>query len=239
MIPNNNLSILPFYGDINQQDYKKFQSFGEVYPLVSEKARLLPFQIRRDTRTNAITKLNLINYSTGASINILAESFGAGLNLKRFESDGYDLLINSSALIFPTLQMIAGQYYLEIGDGVENWFSEVFTVVNNINSFVKLTYSDRENLYYTNGHIDYSAPFKNYLYIRTEIGKPEYPFEEEAQKRDGYTFIEKQISEKKYKFEFLCPEYLCDALRIVRMHDYIEIKDGLKKYQIESTPFLK
>jgi len=237
MIPNNNLSILPFYGDVSEQDYKKFQSFGEVYPLIAEKSKLLPFQVRRDTRANVVNKLNLIDFVTGASINILAESQSAGLNLKRFENDGYDLIINPSALILPTQIIKAGQYYLEMGDGVENWFSEVFTVVNNVKGFTRLSYYDRDNLYYSGGHLDYSAPFKNYLYIKTEIGKPEYPFEEEAQKRDGVLFVEKQISEKKYKFEFLCPEYLCDALRVVRMHDYIQILDKGKKYNVENIIF--
>jgi len=237
MIPNNNLSILPFYGEVSEQDYKKFQSFGEVYPLISEASKILPFQIRRETRENTINKAKIVSFETGAETNILTEFNGAGLNIKRFESDGYDLIINPSALIFPLFRMTAGQYYLEIGDGVENWFSEIFTVVENLSNYVKLTYHDRDNMYYTGGHIDYTPPFKNYCYIRTEIGKPGYPFEEQAQKRDGYIFIEKQISEKKYKFEFLCPEYLCDALRIVRMHDYIVLNDKGKKYQIENIIF--
>jgi hypothetical protein len=33
----------------------------------------------------------------------------------------------------------------------------------------------------------------------------------------GYTFIESQVSKKTYRFVALAPEYLCDALRIVRL----------------------
>lgn len=237
MIPNNNLSILPFYGEIGEQDYKKFQSFGDVYPLICERSKILPFQIRRETRANQISIAKLINFKTGVSVSVIPEMNAAGLVVKRFESDGYDLIVNPSALIFPSLIMEAGQYYLEVGDGVQNWFSEVFTVVNDVSQFLKLVYSDSENIYYNDGHLDYGAPFKNYLYIRTEIGKPEYPFEEEAEKRDGYTFIEKQISEKKYKFEFLAPEYLCDALRIVRMHDFIDIYNKGKRYNVHNIIF--
>ena len=62
-----------------------------------------------------------------------------------------------------------------------------------------------------------SDSFKFKCYLPTQIGKPEYDFEEEATERMGYTFIESQVSKKLYKFTFLAPEYLCDALRIVRL----------------------
>lgn len=237
MIPNNNLNILPFYSSLDEQDHRKFYAYGHIYTLISPNSKLLPFQINRETRANSITVARLWNLETGTFIDILSELNASGLNIKQFASDGYDLIINPSAMIFPSLQIDAGKYYVQIADGIDNWYSEVFTVVTDLNKYLRLEYWDSANIAYTGGHVDYSAPFRNYCYLQTEIGKPEYPFEEEAQQRDGFIFIEKQISEKKYKFEFLAPEYLCDALRIVRMHDFINIYFQGKKYSVENIIF--
>lgn len=170
----------------------------------------------------------------GSETEILDE-FLPNLSVKTFND--YDLLINNSVFIFPTLVLPAGKYYIKIEDSLNTWYSEVFTVVDDLSQYLKLEYWDSDSIAYSGGHIDYNNPFKNYCYLQTEIGKPEYPFEEEAQQRDGYIFIEKQISEKKYKFEFLAPEYLCDALRIVRMHDFINIYFRGKKYSVENIIF--
>lgn len=235
---NNNLNILPFYDSIYEQNHRKSYAYGDIFSLVCSNSKLLPFQIVRKHKAGApVTKLMLYNLDTGVQVNILSEAVAAGLNTKEFAGNNYDLIINPSALVFPNLKNSKGLYYLEISDGTNTWFSEVFTVVDNLADFMKLEYWDNDNLEYKGGHIDYGAPFKNYCYIKSEIGKPEYPFEEEAQKRDGYTFIEKQISEKKYKFEFPAPEYLCDAFRIVRMHDFINIHFAGKTYNVENIIF--
>lgn len=238
MIPNNNLNVLPFYSSIDEQDSKKEYAYGEIFPLIAGNARILPFQINREhSAGTSVNKAILHNHNTGGTTNILTAMNNAGLTIKEFSTEGYDLIINPSVLIFPTLVIQAGQYYLEIGDANNTWYSEIFTVVEDLSQYLKIEYWDAEHLQYTKGHIDYTAPYKNYCYVKTEIGKPEYPFEEQAQKRDGYIFIEKQVSEKKYKFEFLAPEYLCDALRIVRMHDYINLYFKGKTYKIENIIF--
>jgi len=223
--PNNNLNILPFYDSIDKQNHRKTYAFDSTFNLISENVRLLPFQLRREHSAGAtINKVNLVNLETGVVTNILAQATGAGLGVLEFSSEGYDLIINPSLLIFPTLQMELGKHYLIIGDTANNtWYSDIFNVVRDISPYLKLSYWDEDNFVHSDGHIDYSIPYKNYVYLPTEIGKPEYPFEEVAQKRDGHLFIEKQISEKKYKFTFIAPEFLCDALRIVRMHDHIEV----------------
>ncbi|AFM54802.1 hypothetical protein B620_gp24 [Croceibacter phage P2559S] len=237
MIPNNNLNVLPFYSSLAEQNHRKPHVYGDIHPLISGSTKILPFQINRETRGNGITSVQLINHFTGVSQNITAEAQAAGLHIKPFAAQGYDLIVNNSALIFPSLVLDKAAYYLRITDGVDVWFSEIFTVVNDLTPYLKIEYWDKDAIAYTGGHIDYTAPYKNYCYIKTEIGKPEYPFEEKAQKRDGYIFIETQISEKKYKFEFLAPEYLCDALRAVRLHDYINIYFRGKKYAVENIIF--
>ena len=57
------------------------------------------------------------------------------------------------------------------------------------------------------------------MLLKGEIGKPEYNFEEESTKRLGYVYVESQVSKKTYKFNTVVPEYICDALRLVRLCD--------------------
>ena len=56
------------------------------------------------------------------------------------------------------------------------------------------------------GQIVYEGvQFKNRVYVCSELGKPEYKFEEEGENRDGYFFPEKQISEKNVSFHIFSP----------------------------------
>ena len=66
----------------------------------------------------------------------------------------------------------------------------------------------------------------------TQVGKPEYDFEVESTDRMGYNFIESQVSKNLYKFVFLAPEYLCDALRIVRLCENKKITSKLQTYDL-------
>jgi hypothetical protein len=236
--PNNNLNVLPFYTNIEEQNHRKEYAFGNVYTLISPTSKLLPFQIVREKQStpSAVGVFQLINFKTGAATNILSEMVAAGFALKLFAD--FDLLINYSALAFGSaFTMAPGQYYVRITDAENEWFSDVFTVVEDLSKYLKLEYWDSQNLEYSGGLIDYAHPYKNYCYLQTAIGKPEYPFEEEVENRDGFTFVEKQVSEKKYKFTFLAPEYLCDALRIVRMHDFANIYTLGRKYSVENIIF--
>ena len=54
MVPNNNLSVLPFYTSIEQQNARKWWIFGKIYPLFQPAGFLLPFQLIRDHRTSEI-----------------------------------------------------------------------------------------------------------------------------------------------------------------------------------------
>jgi hypothetical protein len=70
-----------------------------------------------------------------------------------------------------------------------------------------------------------SSFFHNIVLLNTQLGKPEYEYEEEGENRDGLFFPEKMISEKTYKFNFLANEPLCDVMRLARMSDHIRITD--------------
>ena len=234
MTPNNNLSVLPWYDSIERQNHRRDYAFGNVFPLITPDRKLLPFQIRRATRGNGISQV-LLKDITGKQIaNITSQMTETGLEVKRFASDGYDLIIYPG--ILPMAVMTPeGLYYAELSDGVQRWYSEVFNIVRTVDDYMMIEWWDEEPLYYSGGHIEYNGDtFKNRLYLCTQVGKPDYDFEEEGEERDGYFFPEKQVSEKVFKFTFLAPEYLCDAMRIIRMSDHIEITSRGEKYVADS-----
>lgn len=234
MTPNNNLSVLPWYDSINRQNHRRDYAYGNIYQLITPDRKLLPFQIRRSTRSNGISQVLLRNIEGKQIANITSQIKETGLTVKRFSADGYDLIIYPGILPM-AITTPEGLYYAEISDGVQRWYSEVFNIVRTVDEYMKIEWWDEEPLYYSGGHIDYEGgKFKNVVYLPTQVGKPEYDFQEEGEKRDGYFFPEKQTSEKIYKFSFLAPEYLCDAMRIIRMSDHVVITSRGEKYEADS-----
>lgn len=224
MTINNNLSVLPFYTDISEQDWRKSYAYGDVYPLFSQAGFLLPFQIVRDHRANTISNVVLFRKDGTQIGNITNNMLEAGLTIVSFASLGYDVILFPA--IFPMFSINDGQYYVSISDGVETWYSEVFTVVQDMSAYLKVEWYNDENIVFAGGQCVFKNPrFHNFLYFATEVGKPEYTFEEEGENRDGYFFPSKQLSEKRYKFTILAPEYMCDVMRIIRMCDYVRITD--------------
>lgn len=230
---NNNISPLPFYDDIELQNHRKDYAFGQIYPLVIHKNVIMPFQVvlPETARENISVFLHCVNDSR-LSGNISQQMKEAGLKLHKYS--------NFSVLIYPgifPINMIKyeGQYYLNIViAGAGQIYSDIFNSVNRIDDYLLIEYYNDYNFELKNGIVDFSDNFKFKCYIKTQIGKPEYSFEEEATERMGYTFIESQVSKKIYKFVFLAPEYLCDALRIVRLCNNKRILCKNQQYDLTS-----
>lgn len=233
MIPNNNFSVLPFYTSIEQQNARKWWMYGKVYPLFTPAGFLLPFQIMRDHRSNTISVFRIYTKDGQLVGDYSARISEMGFAIKSFTS--YDVIVFSGQLPILT-QFDNGQYYAELGDGIQTWYSETFTVVNDISGYLKLEWWDVEDFIMDAGVIVYTEPaFKNVLYLCSDIAKPEYDFSEDIIERDGYTFPVKQVSEKRYRFSFLASEYLLDVLRFVRMADYARItKDGQTWHDLDT-----
>lgn len=226
---NNNISPLPFYDNIALQNHRKDYAFGQIYPLITYKNMLLPFQVVLASGT-AINWVILYNFNTGAYTDITASMKENGLTIKSYT--GFKLLKYPGALPIVEIKH-EGLYYLQIQiNGLGTLYSDVFTVCNKVDDYLLLEYSNSYNFELKNGIVDFSDNFKFRCYLNTQIGKPEYDFEEEATERMGYTFIESQVSKKIYKFTFLAPEYLCDALRIVRLCETKKITSKLQVYDL-------
>lgn len=211
---NNNISPFPFYDDISRQNHRKDYTFGQIYPLVIYKNMLLPFQFCVSSGTS-VSEAKLYTIGGGLAADILSNLKENGLVVKSYA--GFKLVKYPGTLPVNAIKH-EGQYYIRLRlNSGKYFYSDIFTVYNRVDDYLELEYSNSYNFELKNGMIDFSDSFKFKCYLPTQIGKPEYDFEEEATERMGYTFIESQVSKKLYKFTFLAPEYLCDALRIVRL----------------------
>ena len=225
MIQNNNISVLPWYTSIEQQNHRKSYAYGTIYPLFTPKRTLLPFQIMRNTSSRNITRAQLYDKNGVLFADITTALKETGLQIVPFASLGYDVIVYPSLLPF-AIDTPDGIYYARMTDGVNVWYSEMFTIVGDLSGYLKIEWYDVENFVFDAGQIVYQNPkFHNVLYLCAELGKPEYPFEEEGETRDGYFFPEKQISEKTYRCMALAPEYLCDVMRFIRMSDKVFVTD--------------
>lgn len=228
---NNNISPFPFYDDISLQNHRKGYAFGQIYPLVIYKNMLLPFQFCVSSGTS-ISQAILYSADGKYIANILPELKENGLTLKSYTE--FKLVKYPGTLPVNSIKH-EGQYYIWLQlNGGPTLYSDIFTVYNRVDDYLKLEYTNSYNFELKNGIIDFSDSFKFKCYLPTQIGKPEYDFEEEATERMGYTFIESQVSKKTYKFTFLAPEYLCDALRIVRLCNDKQIVSKGQTYDLTS-----
>lgn len=220
----NNFSPLAFREKSMKATYKKWYAYGKEFALPFSTTELPPFQF---TVTNLPsfdpTKVEvfLVNEATGVRS-------GTGIKIKVDTMDEH----NSVLYVSPGSNVYAksvepGVYRAEfaIPEG-ETYVSTPICVTEGIETntnFVKLEYWNDEKLAYPNGFVTTGTDndFKFQMYIPTTFFKPKYEFEEEITKRAGYKFLELQTCNKVFGFSFLAPEYICDALRLVRLSDYI------------------
>jgi hypothetical protein len=113
------------------------------------------------------------------------------------------------------------------------YYSEVFCCTNQLDDCLEIEYWNKTgDFVLKNGLITFQDDFRFKLYLKSELGKPEYNFEEEATKRLGYSFIESQVSKKVYKFNTIIPEYICDAMRLIRLCSNKTLKSKGETYDM-------
>ncbi|WAX07374.1 tail fiber protein [Bacteroides phage BF698P3] len=220
----NNFSPLAFREKSMKATYKKWYAYGKEFALPFSTTELPPFQF---------TVANLPSFDpTTVEVFLVDEATGVrsgtGIKIKVDTMDEH----NSVLYVSPGSNMYAksiepGVYRAEftIPEG-ETYVSTPICVTDGIETstnFVKLEYWNDEKLAYPNGFVTTGTDndFKFQMYIPTTFFKPKYEFEEEITKRAGYKFLELQTCNKVFGFNFLAPEYICDALRLVRLSDYI------------------
>lgn len=177
----------------------------------------------REVTTNnweEVGRYHVTGGTTGVN-NIDLSSFGAEIK----PLDTFGLLTDTANFRYDS--NVDGSHFINVSEtgGVYSFSSSDFPDLPSSPNNVSLDYTVTSEL------LNY--PFKFRCYLPTQVGRPDYEFEEEVENRDGYQFIEKQISEKTFKFNFVAPEFLCDAMRIIRMMDYIQITSKGDTYDLD------
>ena len=208
-----------------------------MYPLFTPAGYILPFQILLPYTANpSMTACVLYNATTDTIIDysVAIKLTDTGFVFKQFSSLGYTVGVYPGQLpAFASFEN--GQYYLKMTINGADYYSEIFTVVNDIEPYLKIEWWDNDDFAMDAGVIVYKNPaFKNVLYLQADIAKPDYLFDEEGETRDGYFFPTKQISEKRYRFSFFASEYLLDVIRLIRMADYSKITNSGQTYSLDT-----
>lgn len=238
----NNFSPLAFREKSMKATYKKWYAYGKEFALPFSTTELPPFQFTVANLPSfdpTTVEVFLVNEATGVRT-------GTGIKIKVDTMDEH----NSVLYVSPGSNVYAksiepGVYRADfaIPEG-ETYVSTPICVTEGIETntnFVKLEYWNDEKLAYPNGFVTTGTDndFKFQMYIPTTFFKPKYEFEEEITKRAGYKFLELQTCNKVFGFNFLAPEYICDALRLVRLSDYIRFTHDGEYYNalnFEYTP---
>ena len=233
------LSPLKFYDGISKQCHRKTYAYGQISPLVVKQHTLPPFQFVIPNElfniSSSLDTATLYDAKTdkpALSINLAQALIETGFVIK--EKNNYKVAVYPAKLPVHTIEQ-EGFYYLKLASGNnEAWkyYSEVFCFVSNADKYVEIEYwNESGDFSLKNGLVVFDDNFHFKLLLNSELGKPEYNFEEESTKRLGYTFIESQVSKKTYKFNTVAPEFICDAMRIIRLCDNRIIRNRGDEYE--------
>lgn len=204
--------------------YKKWYAYGKEFALPFSTTELPPFQftvVNLPSFDPTTVEVFLVDEATGTRV-----ATGVKIKVDSMDGHGSVLYVSPGSNVYAK-SIEPGVYRAEfaIPEG-ETYVSTPICVTDGIETntnFVKLEYWNDEKLAYPNGFVTTGTDndFKFQMYIPTTFFKPKYEFEEEITKRAGYKFLELQTCNKVFGFNFLAPEYICDALRLVRLSDYI------------------
>jgi hypothetical protein len=204
-----------------------------TYRLLCPKTHLLPFQIRRTPVDYPITALNLRTEDGTVVRDLLPNIAEKDFKVRRLklepEGDYKDYIIQYGREPL-TEPLPEGRYYLTLEDCTGGtYYSEVIEVCDfdylRPEKLVRLVYCNCSPI----GGIIYGDGYKNILYLDTEIGTPEYKYDEEGvNDGDGNFKPTHQKQYKYYQFILTAPEFLSDALHTIRAHDevYITSRQG-------------
>ena len=223
------ISPLKFYDSIAKQSHRKSYAHGHISPLITKLYWIPSFQFVIPTQLyadgGALSEALLIDAKTDTVVTNLSWLFTNVAGFSIITVNNYRVAVfisNETYANYLRNVSTEGIYYLKLASGnggLWAYYSEVFCFTNVTSDCLELEYWNRgnNNFYIKNGVIVFPDNFHFKLLLKTELGKPEYNFEEEATKRLGYSFVESQVSKKVYKFNVVVPEFICDAMRIIRL----------------------
>jgi hypothetical protein len=236
---HNNFSPLAFRKKESKATYEKWYAFGKNYAIPASANTLTPFQFTElnipvfDPNT---IEVEVINEETGE-----AKKSGVYVSFDVMPEHGGVLYVSPGKNSFREA-LPQGTYIARFSIGEEVYLSTPFCVIPGIETsskYLLIEYWNDEKIAYPGGFITTGAnnDFRYQMYVPATICKPKYEFEEELTKRAGYKFLELQTSTKVYAFTFVAPEFICDAMRLIRLSDYIRISHDGEYYNALNFEF--
>lgn len=226
-----NSGVLPFLPAVKWFHHRREFSFGNVFPLVAPLGRIPPFQFSRALDETGIGNITLIRYADGQEYSVQVAMLLTGLTGATYPTSGneigYEHTLYPGSVALPVSGLTEGIHYLRFEDSMGEFFlSELFTWtqgLENRRDYVKVEWWHNEAVTFSGGRIQYDFPYKNWVWLHTDIGKPDYQVTERVVNRDGIDFPLQTISYKVHKFQFHATEYLLDSMYLIRAHDHKEV----------------
>ena len=123
--------ILPFYDTVEKQFHRREYRLSDStsWEWVAPRNVLIPFQIPRENRINAITQFGLYNLDDVLEYDLLTLIVSGQLTIRTaINATGAVNIITYFAKRELTSDIPCGKYYYKVSDGVDSWYSEVITV---------------------------------------------------------------------------------------------------------------
>ena len=207
--------------------HNRAYSYGQILPLVEEVGVVPPFQFSRALTETGFQNPTLIRYSDGTEYSAQIPMLLTGLTGETVATVGneigYILIVYPGSAALPITGLTEGVYSLRFeADNANLFYSEYFSWVQGLhyrNDFVKVEWWHNEDVTFSGGKIQYTFPYKNRVWLQSDIGKPDYPVIEKVVNRDGVDFALQTISYKLHKFQFLATEHMLDSMYLIRAHD--------------------
>ena len=236
---HNNFSPLAFRKKESKATYEKWYAFGKNYAIPASANTLTPFQF---TELNIpvfdpdTIEVDAVNEETGE-----ATKTGVYVSFDVMPEHGGVLYVSPGKNSFREA-LPQGTYRARFSIGDQVYISTPFCVIPGIETsskYLLIEYWNDEKIVYPDGFITTGTnnDFRYQMYVPATICKPKYEFEEELTKRAGYKFLELQTSTKVYAFTFVAPEFICDAMRLIRLSDYIRISHDGEYYNALNFEF--
>ena len=236
---HNNFNPLAFRKKESKATYEKWYAFGKNYAIPASANTLTPFQF---------TELNIPVFDPD-TIEVEAVNEETGEPTKTGVYVSFDVMPEHGGVLYVSPgknsfreALPQGTYRARFTIGDEVYISTPFCVIPGIETsskYLLIEYWNDEKIAYPGGFITTGAnnDFRYQMYVPATICKPKYEFEEELTKRAGYKFLELQTSTKVYAFTFVAPEFICDAMRLIRLSDYIRISHDGEYYNALNFEF--
>lgn len=235
-----NYGTLVWFRDTKFQHRNKWYEYDHYQPVTTYTNQLPPFQVPMDSAQTAIISFQLVNVEDNQFIQIRNEMEAAGLRTESYAAtDDYPA---HKLVIWPSTAKIPGTYkqgvyYAIMKTATQTWYSEHFVMRDYIGDdfiYLEWVHGEKYGLYPQVGHfIDYSKNYKNFLWIKCDIGKPQYFYEEEYDDRDVFPYPIHQGKYKLNQFSIIVSEYYLDILSEIPLHDCVRIIHQDHTYEVD------